>query len=313
MQERYEEAAAALRAAAAASRPDVPAVVTFFPVIFAILAGDFPAADSALVVLTRRGTPAMQPDALWYRIIMLRTQGRLRDALTAAERLATLVSGDGPSTLHRAQILFELGRFPEAAHVFDSLATFPPAGAVGGRLARHKSWMLAHLATTRAAAGDLSAFEALLQPLRAWGARSAYGRDRRLYHHANGLLLAARGQLTDAATEFQRAIYSPTHGYTRSNYELARVYLALGRPRDAVAVLESALRGPLDASNLYITRTELQEQLGRALDAAGEPDQAAVQFQKVLAAWRDADPDFHARREAIRVRLSRPSRTPSLR
>ncbi len=310
MQERYEEAAAALRAAAAASRPDLHPYVAFFPVIFAILAGDFPAADSALVALTRRGTPAIQRDALWYRIIMLRTQGRLRDALTESGRLASLAPRDATSILHRAQILFELGRFGAAARVFDSVATFPPAGAVGGQLARHKSWMLAHLATTHAASGDTAALEALLQPLRAWGARSAYGRDPRLHHHARGLLFVARGRLEGAAAEFRRAIYSPTHGYTRTNYELARIYLALGRPRDAVAVLEPALRGPLDASNLYITRTELQEQLGRALDAAGEPDQAAVHFRRVLIAWRDADPQFHARREAIRVRLSRASRPP---
>ena len=314
MQDRFEEAAAALRAAAASSRPDVPAVAAFYPAIFGIRAGDFATADSSLVEVARRGAPGTRQDVQWYRIISLRTQGRLRDALTAAGRLAGMVAREEPfAALHRAQILFELGRFRESAHVFDSLAAFPPTGAASGRLARHKSWMLVHLATTHAAAGDTAALKALLEPLRAWGSRSAYGRDRRLHHHANGLLLAARGRFEDAAAEFQRAIYSPTQGYTRSNYELARVLLALGRPRVAVAVLEPALRGPLDGSNLYLTRTELQELLGQALDAAGEPDKASAHFRKVLAAWRAADPEFLARREAVRVRLSRPVRMPSLR
>lgn len=304
MQDRFEEAAAALRAAGASSRPDVPAIVAFYPVIFGIRAGDFAAVDSSLFEVARRGTPGTRLDVQWYRIISLRTQGRLRDALTETGRLARLVPPDVPSTLHRAQILFELGRYREAAHVFDSLATFPPTGAASGRLARHKSWMLVHLATTLAAAGDTAALKALLEPLRAWGSRSGFGRDRRLHHHANGLLLAARGRLEDAAAEFQRAIYSSTQGYTRSNYELARVLLALGRPRDAVAVLGPALRGPLDGSNLYVTRTELQELLGQALDAAGEPDKASAHFRKALAAWRAADPQFLARREAIRVRLT---------
>ncbi len=312
VQDRFDEAAAALRAAGAASRPDVPAVVTFFPVIFAIVAGDFPTADSSLVELTQRGTLAVQQDALWYHIISLRTQGRLRDALTATERLARIVSReDAGATLQRAQILFELGRTREAAHVFDSLAAVPPAAAVGGRLARHKSWMLTHLATAHAAAGDTAALDALLEPLRGWGSRSGYGRDRRLHHHARGLLLAARGRLEDAAAEFRRAIYSPTQGYTRTNYELGRVLIALGRPRDAVAVLEPALRGPLDGSSLYVTRTELHERLAYALAEAGEVDRAAALFRRVLAAWRAADPEFHARREAIRERLSHLSRTPA--
>ncbi len=312
IQERFDEAAAALRAAGAASRPDVPVVVTFFPVIFAIVAGDFPTADSSLVELTRRGTPVVQQDALWYRIISLRTQGRLRDALTATERLARIVSReDAGAILQRAQILFELGRSREAALVFDSLAAFPPALAAGGLLARHKSWMLTHLATAHAAAGDTAALDALLEPLRGWGPRSGFGRDRRLHHHAHGLLLAARGRLEDAAAEFRRAIYSSTHGYTRTNYELARVLIALGRPRDAVAVLEPALRGPLDGSGLYVTRTELHERLAYALAEAGEVDRAAALFRRVLAAWRAADPEFHARREAIRERLNHLSRTPA--
>lgn len=202
-------------------------------------------------------------------------------------------------------MLFELGRFRDAARLFDSLAAFLPSALSGGALARNKTWRLTLLATTRAAAGDTAALEALLEPIRAWGARSAYGRDTRLHYYARGLLFAARGRLEDAATEFRRAIYSPTHGYTRTNYELGRVLLALGRPAEAAQALEPALRGPLDASNLYITRTELHALLGDALEAAGAPDRAAVHFRRVVAAWSHADPEFHARREAIRDRLRR--------
>jgi tetratricopeptide (TPR) repeat protein len=212
-------------------------------------------------------------------------------------------NADIPATLHRLQILFEMGRFPEAAHAFDSLAAITPP-ITRGLLARHKTWLLAHLATARAAAGDTIGLRALIGPLRTWGQRDTYGRDHRLHHHAMGLLLAARGQAEEAAAEFRRAIYSPTFGYTRSNYELARTLLILGRPREVAAVLEPALRGSLEASNLYITRTELHELLGHALDAAGEPDRAAVHFKSVLSAWRVADPEFHARRDAIRVRLT---------
>jgi hypothetical protein len=70
-------------------------------------------------------------------------------------------------------------------------------------------------------------------------------------------------------------------------------------------VLQSALRGPLEASNLYVTRTELHELLARAWEASGRPDSAAAHYRAVVAAWRQADPEFRARREAARARLGR--------
>src|SRR5690606_7571835 len=51
-------------------------------------------------------------------------------------------------------------------------------------------------------------------------------------------------------------------------------------------------------------RTELHALLGRAHDAAGEPDSAAAHYRAVLAAWRSADPQFLARRDSIRSRLA---------
>ena len=99
-------------------------------------------------------------------------------------------------------------------------------------------------------------------------------------------------------------MFSLTYGYTRTNLELARALLALGRPRDAVAVLQPAFRGPLDASNLYVTHTELHEMLARAFDAAGERDSAMTHYRWVVAAWRNADPEFRPRRELAQRRLT---------
>ncbi len=301
-QDRYEEGSAALRTAGAASRPDIPDVAAFFPQIVRIKAGDFAAADHALGEIVRTGPPQIRQEARWYRVISLRNQGRLREAMAYTREYAAREPQGG--ALLAAQLRFESGRFQEAALIFDSLAAFPPPGAVRGLLARHKCWMLIHLATSHAGAGDTAALAALVEPLRAWGTQSAFGRDRRLFHHANGLLLVARGQLDEAAAEYQRAIYSPTQGYTRTNYELASTLLAVGRARDAIAALQSALHGPLDGSNLYVTRTELHELLARAHEAAGARDSAAALYRTVLAAWRNADPLFHPRRNAVRERLA---------
>ena len=108
---------------------------------------------------------------------------------------------------------------------------------------------------------------------------SAYGRDQRLHHYVRGLQLRARGQLPAAADEFRRGIFSLTDGYTRNSYELARTLLALGRPTDAIAVLQPAFRGSLQGSNLYITHTELHEVIAQAFEQAGQPDSAAVHYR----------------------------------
>lgn len=68
-------------------------------------------------------------------------------------------------------------------------------------------------------------------------------------------------------------------------------------------MLASALRGALDGPNLYVTHTELHELLGRAHEAAGNPDSAAFHYRWVLHAWRNADRQFHARRDTVRARL----------
>jgi hypothetical protein len=85
---------------------------------------------------------------------------------------------------------------------------------------------------------------------------------------------------------------------------MARSLLALGRPREAAAILQPALRGVLEASNLYVTHTELHALLGRAWDAAGAPDSAAAHYRWAAAAWRRADPELRPRRDSIAARLA---------
>jgi tetratricopeptide (TPR) repeat protein len=97
-----------------------------------------------------------------------------------------------------------------------------------------------------------------------------------MHHYARALLLAARGNREEATVELRAAIYSPNFGYTRVNLELGRLYLELGKPREAIDVLRPALRGSIEASNLYVTHTELHALLARAFDAIGAPDSAAV-------------------------------------
>ncbi|HSQ29771.1 MAG TPA: hypothetical protein VLN49_07975 [Gemmatimonadaceae bacterium] len=58
------------------------------------------------------------------------------------------------------------------------------------------------------------------------------------------------------------------------------MYALRGDDARAIAVLQPALRGPLDASNLYVTCTELHELLAQAWDAAGARDSAAAHYAR---------------------------------
>ena len=118
-----------------------------------------------------------------------------------------------------------------------------------------------------------------------------------------GLLWAARHNDAEAIAEFQASIYSMTAGYSRTNYELARLFLRGNRPREAIAVLQPALRRALDASNLFVTRTEIHELLAKAWELAGARDSAITHLAFVTRAWSAADPPLRARADSARLRL----------
>lgn len=290
--------------------PGGPPDDVFDRVKIALRGGDFATADRLLSERVRDSGPPVRGEALWWQVISYRNQGRLGEALRAARRFRDEVGdADATAAVPQAQVLLELGRAREAVALFDvarrRLEVRVPAGApdsAPGIRARHHTWYLAHVAAAAAAAGDTAYLARLADSLEMHGARGAYGRDRRLHHHARGLLLLARGEHEAAAAAFRRAIVSPSFGYTRTNLELGRVLMALGRPRESAAVLTPALRGDLQASNYYVTRTEVHEALAQALEAAGERDSARVHHARVANAWRAADPPLRARAAAARAR-----------
>jgi hypothetical protein len=134
-------------------------------------------------------------------------------------------------------------------------------------MARHKTWSKTLLAMVLAAIGVHAALRPLADTVEYWGQRSNYGRDRRAHHYVRGMLLVAQKRDAGAATELREAIYSPTNGFTRVNYELGRVLVRLGRAERRCRSSARALHGELDGSSLYVSRTELHELLAQAFDA----------------------------------------------
>lgn len=261
------------------------------PSIYAIRAGRFPEVDQRLRAALH-GTPEEAASARWLLLISLRNQGRFAEALTLAREPASMVVLPQQALGHA---YFEAGLSARSASYFDSLSKVRSTSPSSGMHARMRTWALAHLATALAAGRDTARLAFVASDLERTGAASLYGRDRLLHHYARGMLLRVRGDSAGAIDELRKSISSLTEGFTRENYELGRMLMQTGRPREAIAVLAPALRGSIDASNYYVSRTELHELLGEAYSGAGRRDSAAAEFRIVAAAWVRADPPFRAR------------------
>lgn len=275
-----------------------------------IRAGNFGLADRLLTTLAQTGNHNSKFDALWYLVISLRAQGRLHEALEIAvgqmrRSEPATTQGIGESELAEAQVRFELGQYRRAAEIFEHQA-FPPdtfSRAAVGRIARQRVWTLTLAGSALAAADDSLALSALVDTVEWWGRKSGFGRDRQLYHYLRGLLWMVRARQDSAVVAFRSALLSETEGFSRINLELARALMALGRPREAIPLIEHPLSGTFEAGNFYVARTELQETLARVYDAAGERDSAVVYHRIVLRAWRRADAQYQPVIEQAQARL----------
>jgi tetratricopeptide (TPR) repeat protein len=280
--------------------------------INAIRMGNFELADRVLRAAIQGGSAVAQGDAMWDLIVSLRQQGRAEEAIALARQYRQLADRNqhappneaNQSVRPLAQSLFEAGRFREAAALFDSSAAYRAALESPASQARERAWSLTHAARSLAAAGDTAELAARADTITAVGMLSGSARDQRLGSYVRGLLLLARNDLPNAIAAMRSSLYSLPAGYTRENYDLARIYLRVGRPRDAIAVLQPALRGKLDASNMYVTHTEIHELLAQAWDSAGRADSASVHYSWVARAWEHGDPPYAKRAEAARRRIS---------
>jgi DNA-binding SARP family transcriptional activator len=308
--DRPSEAQAALDRASALDAGRREAERLLSRAVHYIYANDFEQADQILKVELESGSTFRAIEAAWFAAISFRMQGRLEEALEAARRNRALTLTQYPrGTLPRvgapaeaqgeAQVLFEMGRYRAAAALFDSVSRWQMADASPSQFAHQRAWALAHSAGALAAAGDTAALPALIDTLEVVGPKSGLERDRKLPHYVRGLLLAARGQNEAAASELGRAIFSWNMGYTRTNIALARVLLRIGRAREAVTVLQPALRGSLESSNTYVSRTDIHEALGEAWAAVGGAaarDSSRAHYALVVRAWQRADPSFAERK-----------------
>ena len=273
----------------------------------AIYAVDFDDAERLLRQTIATGSAPSRRTALWYLVLTLRHQGRLAEALELAKQYrkeSAPLSPRGRNTprdamytqaVAEAQVMFEMRRFREAAALFDSIARWEAPDEEPSQLGRSRAWSMTHAASALVAGGDTVGLSARADSVLVLGSRSGYGRDQRLHHHVRGLLFAARGRDDAAADELRRSIYSMNMGYTRTNMSLAAVLMRQRKWADAIAVLQPVLRGPLEASNYYVTRTEAHDLLAQAWDSMPGPaarDSSRLHYAAVAKSWARADPIF---------------------
>jgi tetratricopeptide (TPR) repeat protein len=301
-QERWEQADALLRRADSLA----PGVNDYDAQRFraAIRRGQYDELGKAAALALADPDRERRSEARWVWLIALRNQGRLQEAMALAKE--GRIPGGGrlsfeslePDAINEAIVAFESGDHATAIRGFRALALNANTIQEAGHRARGVSWNLTHAGAAYAAAGDTATVRRLADSVEVIGPQSLFGRSGRLHQFLRGLLLAAAGRHAEAVEAYRRAEYSRTEGYTRINYEMARSLLTSNRPADAILPLQQALRGGIDGSNLYITRTELHELLAQAFAAAGAKDSAAVHYREVVRAWEKGDPPFQIRRRA---------------
>ena len=268
-------------------------------------------AEQQLATQLSSSLPNDYDTGAWWYILALRNQGRIREA-EEFFRTGTLPGlPAAPATrdhneINEGILAIARGDARRAATLFEHTLhlSLPPNWSEGNK-ARHRAWNGTLYGMALAAAGDTVALRPLADSVEVWGRGSLYGRDRKTHHYLRGMVHQAAGRHEDAAREFRAAIHSPTMGFTRVNYELARCLIRLGRPQEAIAALQPALRGDLEAGALYVTHTELHEVLAQAFDKARMPDSAAAHYRAVTKAWARADREFWPRRDVAQSWLAR--------
>ena len=245
-----------------------------------VRSGRFDRLDPMLAELVASAGPPGR--LLFWSAMSLRNQGKLDSALVVARRFRATggeqadVRGAAPlSASVEAQVLFESGKYAASAALFDSIAAWRLQAMPDASYATSRLWSLTQEAAGRAALGDAQAVAALRDSIESLGLRTFSERDRRLHHHVRGLEAMMRKDVAGAIAHFEQAMYSTTIGYNRTNYELAKAYLAQNRPREAVTVLRPAARGVvLEGANLHLTLGEIHAVLAQAYTALGNADSA---------------------------------------
>ena len=254
---------------------------------------DYVAAEREIMPMLSSDDERMRSYAYDAIIALHRERGTIRESVTWTDRALREIPGMTWLELVRANSIARIGQYDEAARIYEAATHVNPLepAVAPAHSARAYAWHHALMADAIAPVADTTELDAIADTLVMVSPRSYYGRDWRLADHVRGLSEMRKGQYEQAAASFRRALWVPV-GWTRTNAELARAEMTLGRPSRALEILRPAYGAPLDAMGRYLTRSELDFLMAKAFRQAGEADSALIYATRVRAAWRSADPEI---------------------
>ena len=267
---------------------------------------DFTRADSVIRALETSPSALLRQSGADTRMQLHRERGRFRASIAVADSARAEVPSLGALLLVKGNSLGHVGAYAAAAQLYEQESHPSVPGRGRDELpsepwgARAFVWHHALLADAIAASGDTVRLRAIADTLDMVSRRSYYGRDWKMAHHVRGLIAMRARRHEEAIREFEQALWSPV-GFTRTNAEMARAYLALGRPADAIRMLRFAHATPLDAMGRYLTKTEIDYLLAVAFARAGVADGSAWYRDRARLAWQDGDPEVKARLDSLPV------------
>jgi predicted Zn-dependent protease len=261
------------------------------------MARRFDEADSAAGAWLARDDDEHRVDGMDLRAMLLRERGRIRESNRVLERLTAEHPAARSLELVRADGLARLGRRSDAARLYEAHAhgaewQEPPSPyqPLAGDAARAFAWEHSLLAEAIAASGDTVRLRALADSIESIGGRSYYGRDWRLHHHVRGLIAERGGRLREAIAEFEAARWGSV-GWTVTLAHMARAHIALGEPKDAIALLREAYKSSPDAMGRYLPRSQIDLLMAQAFGRAGMRDSSERYAGYARRAWSGADPE----------------------
>ncbi|MEO7997295.1 MAG: BTAD domain-containing putative transcriptional regulator [Gemmatimonadaceae bacterium] len=221
-----------------------------------ILANKLHDADTLINRLTHSDDPFMRDNMLDIRALWFREQGNWAEALKFINQEDKEGGDKRQIRLMRANTLARMGKYAEARREFESMHELYKNDPRGD-YARWFSWTHTLEGDALAPTGDTILLKVLADSALLIGSASYYARDKTVPHFLRALVAVQGGRDDEAEREFKIALFS-RNGFTRVNYEYARLMMRKKRYKEAEELLSQALMGPLDAMLRYQPRSEVR-------------------------------------------------------